>query len=335
MILHTTKKNTHMTNPTTNPILTAVFYTGIVDDKTFLRCLDTLCENVLHHHRNQTAVVFAVLSSNEREKHEGILRSRLAKQNSVIGSIEWVDHSTEAFQSVKRETLQILETCIQNGNCEYFEKSDALLEYYRIFVAYQTMVRYEYKNRMRFDFITRTRPDAIFVSGIEYPPHDLSEDKIRECVAYIREHTKYTKNHEVVALLMNGLFIPGRFTDSSDVDFLTHSLVDMDHVVDLDDPKSIVDYVQTGKYVITIGKNLLFITRRHHFTLLPTLGVTYGMYFLSSIKQWLDPPSQFQICALLDRYAIFDSITKAEAETTRDFVPSKVSKELGCVFIAS
>lgn len=307
---------------------TALFYCGILDDKTLPRCIESIQKYVLP---NANIKIFAVLSSNEREKHENFIRTNLG---SNISSIDWVDHSSVEFQMVKSSILPILKACVKNNDLNYFENSDVLLEYFRLYIANQKMVEFEYKNNIRFDFICRIRPDAVLCSHLMYPSENIKENHVKERLDMIQE--KYKNPYEVLSIFMNSLFVPDRIHGSEvKGEFFTHSLVKMEEMIDMTSTEAIIDYIQNGKYIVSIGKNMMFITRRHHYTLLSVLGLTYGNYYLPSFKQWLDPPEQFQICCLMDRYAIFDSITKAEIQIIKNFDESLVNSDNGFMFIVS
>jgi hypothetical protein len=235
---------------------------------------------------------------------------------------------------VKAHVIDMLKDCIHEKHRAYLEDSDALLEYFRIYKAYSAMVKHEYANKTRFDYIVRIRPDAIFCAPIFFPSHcNLSSDSFSTRLSHIRQ--KYTSPNEILAILIHSFFLPHRVESKKPVDFMAHSLDDLDRLVPSQDEKKLLEFIENGKYMITIGKNLMFVTPRRHFGMLACLGVSYGQHFLPNFKQWLDPPAQFQICALLNGYTIFDSMTKQEMDVIRNFNADKVNLENGFMFVAS
>lgn len=302
----------------------AIFYCGIIDDKLLSTCAESVRNNMLNEKETK---MFMVLSSNMKDQHELFLQQNFADS---IAAIEWVDHDVVAVQCVKQSVIEMIESCTNEKHCDYFKNSDALLEYYRIYRAYQLMTKYEYTNKVRFDYITRIRPDAIFCSALQYPPEQIPIELIQPRIDQIKK--VYKNNNELLSLVIHSLYLPQRVETKNDADFFSHSLEDLDNTKNV---STIIDYIQTGKYIITIGKNLMFVTKRRHFSMLSCLGVSYGQYFLPGFKQWLDPPYQFQICALLNGYTIFDSVTKSELQVIRNFDSQKVTVENGFMFIAS
>lgn len=303
----------------------AIFYCGIIDDKLLVTCSESIKNNMLDE---KDTKMFMVLSSNMKEQHESFLRQHFAES---IGAIEWVDHSVQAVQCVKQSVIELIESCISEKHCDYFKDSDALLEYYRIYRAYQLMTKYEYTHKVRFDYITRIRPDAIFCSRLQYPPEQISAESIQPRMDQIQK--VYKNKNELLSLVIHSLYLPQRIETKNDAEFFSHSLENLENTEN--NVTTIIEYIQSGKYIVTIGKNLMFVTKRHHFSMLSCLGVSYGQYFLPGFKQWLDPPYQFQICALLNGYTIFDSITKSELQVIRNFDSQKVTPDQGFMFIAS
>lgn len=302
----------------------ALLYCGIVDDNTIQTCLNSVKTHLLDN-----TIVFMVLSSSMKEKHEMLIRNAISPD--ILAHIDWVGHDTDHVQHVKNSVLQTISSCVSGKHKDYLENSDALLEYYRVHKAYEALVKYEYENKTRFDYITRIRPDAIFCGSISYPSEEnITKESLEIRLNHIRK--KYHKNHEILAMLVYSYFLPQRVESTHPADFLVHSLEDLEKSTILDDYTSLV---KNGKYLLTIGKNLMFITKRHHFNMLAYLGLSYGHHFLPGFKQWLDPPEQFQICALLNGYSIFDSITKQELAVIKNYDSSKVNIENGFMFIAS
>lgn len=302
----------------------ALFYCGIIDDKLLSTCAESIKNNLLNEPGTK---MFMVLSSSKKEQHDSYLRTLFA---DALAEIEWVDHTTPAVGCVKTSVIDMIESCITEKHSEYFRDSDALLEYFRVYRAYQLMTKYEYANKMRFDYVTRVRPDAIFCSTLKYPPRHLSAELLQPRIDQIK--AVYKNNNELLSLVIHSLFLPQRIEMKNEVDFRSQSLEDLDNK---GDTTQILKYIEDGKFIITIGKNLMFVTHRRHFDMLSCLGVSYGQYFLPGFKHWLDPPYQFQICALLNGYTIFDSSSKIELEVIRNFDAAKVEMANGFMFIAS
>lgn len=306
----------------------ALFYCGIIDDKTLNICMDSINQFIV----NDNTKIFMAITSNQAAKHEELFRTKSCYKNVV--HIEWIDRNTDSIKDLKKDILNMLSDCISDKHETYLSDSDALMEYYRIYKAYTAMIKYEYSKNTRFDTIVRVRPDALFCAPMLFPTFEnITKESIQLRLQDILK--KYTKTSDILSILIHSLYLPNRVTTTRPADFLTHSLEEIDKLVDIKNIESMIQYLKYGKFVLTIGKNLLFMTKRHHFTFLAALGITYGQYYLPEFKQWLDPPYQFQISALMNGFTIFDSITKDELDVIKNYDPSKVTDENGFMFIAS
>lgn len=291
----------------------AVIYTGQV--RTIEKTFKYFLNNVLLH---ADVHVFAVLESDNPQKYQKILNDQLY---SHLKALEWLDPNDFCWINLKERLLSNMNITDHWKN--YLRNSGSMIEYYQLYQAYQAMVKFEYLNDFRYDYIIRTRPDIIITKPIDFNWLNMDIVTIKECMDRIMQKTDNADcmAKENINLFMNSLLDFERIY-CDDLLFKNHfgnkfnNRFDSSDIWTIDECyENLLDYVKKGKYLLSLRTNLVYIVKREFFYLIPSLGITYGLFKMTNNEYWFDAESQFQEIAIQSGLAIFDSTTNLEGNS--------------------
>jgi hypothetical protein len=75
------------------------------------------------------------------------------------------------------------------------------------------------------------------------------------------------------------------------------------------------EYLNKGKFIITLRQNVLFFIKRKYMTFIAPLGITYGLYKNKNDDYWFNAENQLRQICIENDVDIFDSCTTLEEDS--------------------
>jgi hypothetical protein len=296
----------------------AILYTG--ETRTIEKTIGIFKRNVLEGTQNiaLNIHVFAVLQGNCALEPSETMGDHLK-------SLEWFDRTDPTWKSIQRRLLATIP--IDDHWKSYLENSGSMIEYYQLYLAYSNMCRVEFSTNTTYDFVMRIRPDIVINKPIDFSVFMQNQTSCINLMDRIRagayDDTPLTK-HDIY-LFMNSLLDPGRYKHMTHM----HSNAPMEtyynenaEVNDLCanfSYSALANYIRSGQYVISLRKNVVYLTNRKHFARIASLGVMYGMQRMPGSERWFDAESQFETACINGGFAVFNSTTTLEDKSLYEY----------------
>lgn len=288
----------------------AIIYTG--ESRTIESTIQTFKDHIL---LNENYHVFSVLQSINSECTEKLVKTHM-KDN--LKSYENFDKNDILWNKIQDNLLNII-----NPNDFWYSylkhKSGSMIEYYQMYLAYQKIVDYEYKNNFKYDYVIRIRCDVIITHPIYFDWDLYDEAYIKKCFEEIQVKKKYENliNPDALIIFMNSLFFKNRIYCDTEIKnnciISTESFAILLQIKDENMFFSMLKrYINKGKFLITLRHNVIFFIKRKYMSFIAPLGITYGMYRMKDNEMWFNSENQLKQICIENDIDIFDSYTKLE-----------------------
>lgn len=294
-----------------------IIYTG--ESRTIESTIETFKDNIL---LNDNYHVFAVLQTENSEYIEKLVKANI-KDN--LKSYENFNKNDFCWNVIQDNLLNIIKT--NEFWYQYLKyKSGSMIEYYQMYLAYQRIVEYEYKNNFKYDYVIRIRCDVIITHPIYFDWDMYDEAYIKKCFEEIQAHKKYENLicPDALIIFMNSLFFKNRIY--CDVEIENNCIISSDNFkifLQTNNEKiffsMLKEYLNKGKFLITLRENVIFFIKRKYMTFIALLGITYGMYKNKKDDYWFNSESQLKQICIENDIDIFDSYTKLEVDSLYNY----------------
>ena len=135
----------------------AIIYTG--ESRTIETTIKTFKDHIL---LNENYHVYAVLQSSNTELTQQLVKTHM---NNNLKSYENFNKDDFCWNVIQDNLLNIIKT--NHFWYEYLKhKSGSMIEYYQMYLAYQKIVDYEYRENFKYDYVIRIRSDVIITHHI-------------------------------------------------------------------------------------------------------------------------------------------------------------------------
>jgi hypothetical protein len=291
----------------------AIIYTG--EARTIETTIKTFKEHIL---LNENHHVFAVVQSSNSELTEQLVKTHM-KDN--LKNYEKFNKNDFCWNVIQDNLLNIINT--NHFWYEYLKyKSGSMIEYYQMFLAYQKIVDYEYRENFKYDYVIRIRCDVIITHPIYFDWDSFDESYIKQCFEEIQKQKNYENliSSDSLGTFMNSIFFKNRIYSTIKVE--NNCIISSDNFKFLLQTNNEIiffsmlkDYLNKGKFIITLRENVLFFIKRKYMTFIAPLGITYGMYKNKSNDYWFNAENQLKQICIENDIDIFDSHTILEEES--------------------
>jgi hypothetical protein len=293
----------------------AVLYTGAL--RTIEKTIRYLKENVL---LNENVHVFACLENDtERptEEWEKWLRDQLG------GHLKQLDfgklREDWTFIHLRERILMYLD--VTESWKGYLRNSGSIIEHYHIWLTNQVMCHYENTNKFKYDYVIRCRTDTIFGKPIDFHWLKYSNSEIEQRIAHIQselgKHNLAYDKYKLLYYFMTTMIHDNLFQN---IPLLQVSPFFATNQSCPESAQEILDYIQRGRYILTMRENLLYIIKREYFTLLPCVALLYGtLRYPNDDPIWFNSESQFKGACYNSNLTIFDYSTNFESKSLYEF----------------
>lgn len=208
--------------------------------------------------------------------------------------------------------------CLVPEVADYLRTSGSMIEYYQMQMAYMEMLKYERRHNITYDYVIRLRPDVVIAQPLTFDWLQWSVEDIEKRFLDIQ---KVTQSSEVYC---QGNFV--RFMNTvyrSTVDCLLDAEMEADppqNIFQPAVPAQIQTYLQHGRYILTLRKNVVYMLPRKCMALIACLGSTFGMYHNPNHSEWWwNAESQLRFVCQDHGIQTFDSGTALEVESLYNY----------------
>ena len=272
---------------------TAVLFTGAL--RTVKKTMRYMKQNLLLHRDVHVFACLQHMSSDPAEDWNTWLRTELGIH---CISITWIDHHAFTQWEPQREHL-LRHMAISEEWKHYLRNSGSMIEYVQLQHAYLAMCNHEQLLNFQYDYVVRARTDTVITKPIDFHWLRWTEEEVEErmCLIYEKlvEWGMDSERKNVFSYFMSTVlsddvipnlnqlligYLPSHTAGKHDVPSTAHQLN---------------KYLRTGKYILTVRKNLIYVVKRSFFHMIPSLTSLYGTFRSPhSDHCWFNAECQFQ-----------------------------------------
>ena len=272
----------------------AIILTGSL--RTIKRTAKFTRRNILECNKNNECDLFICIQNDSQEPDEK-WEEWFHKEFNCIKSIVWFSYGyyQEWFRWRDKQLNNIpLEDYWRN----FLKIGGSTIEYAQLQIAYTNMVEFEIKQRIKYDYIVRTRTDSIFSKPVDFhwlhwTLKDIEErrDRIKNTLISLNLPSE---DIDVFKAFMCTVISDDVISNLSNIIAMCQYVPNPTETTFPKSVEEIYDYIHKGRYILTIRKNHLYIVRRDLFHIIPSLGYFYGCFKTDRDECWFNAESQFR-----------------------------------------
>jgi hypothetical protein len=293
----------------------AVIYTGAL--RTVEKTIKYLKKNLI---LNDNVHIFACLENDSNKPTEEWMKWFHEQLGDNLKDIAFgsIRHDG-TFINLRERILSFLN--ISDNWKAYLRNSGSMIEHYQIWLTNQIMCNYEQKNNFRYDYVIRCRTDTIFGKPIDFSWLNYTEENINERLTKIKNILIQNKiNYDCNQLLyyfMTTIINEDLIENIQNID-ISNTYNELKNIND--SSAFIKNYIDTGRYILTIRENLLYIVKRDYFSLIPSIGLLFGtLRYAKEDPIWYNSEGQFKAACYNSQLMIFDYTTSFENKSLYEF----------------
>jgi len=272
---------------------TAILFTGAL--RTVKKTMRYLKQNLLLHREVHVFACLQNTSSDSTDTWNIWLRTVLGAH---CISITWIDQTVLSQWEPQREHLLRMMSISEDWK-NYLRNSGSMIEYLQLQYAYLAMCNYEQLLGFQYDYVIRARTDTVITKPLDFHWLRWSDDEVEERMELIYQTLvkmgmdngptsvfSYFMSTVLSDDLIPNLkqlrigYLPSHSASKQDVPSTAHQLN---------------KYLRSGKYILTVRKNVVYVVRRSLFHMIPALGSLYGTFRSPhSDHCWFNAECQFQ-----------------------------------------
>lgn len=231
-----------------------------------------------------------------------------------LKSIQWFDKDAHP-EWVHHRDMLLKNMCLDRTWKDYLKHSGSMIEYYQLQLAYMKVCHYEQSSGVTYDYLVRARTDTIWVKPVDFHWLSWTEGEIQARVSRITEEMVASQ----IPVTASNVLRYFMCTILSDDVIPNLEWIFADYAACPTEPDAegtllrLNEYIQAGRYILTLRKNNLYLVRRDLFHMIPSLGTMYG--FLRSPvadEYWFNAECQFRSACYHSCLTIFDYSTMFE-----------------------
>jgi hypothetical protein len=268
----------------------AVLYTGAL--RTIEKAIRFFKDHVL---LDKDIHVFACIQNDTGKSNEEWTQWIQGQMGDNLKQIQWFSKRDPTWWSLQECLVNDL--VISDRWKNYLKTSGSMIEYYQMFFAYKQLNKFEEVHEFRYDYILRCRTDAIFAKPIDFHWLSWDESYIEQRIEHIKSGLM-SKYGEVTPSTLFTYFMNTLLHETT-LENIPNIMAELVPGPDFTPPSTASEYksyLNEGKYILSIRKNVQYIVRRNLFHIQPSLGVTYGLWRRPGDQNpnWFDAESQFE-----------------------------------------
>jgi hypothetical protein len=314
----------------------AILYTGEV--RTIEKTIPYLYAHILDP--NPDAHLFVTVQARTTEdetRYQEIIENNIPF--SQLKSLQWFKKEDPAWQQIQNTLISNITTITDQWK-NYLKTSGSMIEYYQLYLSYLKMVEYEQTHGFQYDYVMRFRTDTVLNKPLDFAWTEKTIPEIQQRMREIQTvicgpgSRKETITPKHIYYYMNSLFDNNRiyyledgyrqFTEDEKQYSYYKNDTQIQELLSVKDDLSLFysrfqKYIQTGNYLISLRKNVIYFAKRDNFHFIPCLGFMYGTFRDATNPYWFNSENQFQYCCMTQKMTIFDSRTELEDKSLYEY----------------
>jgi len=317
----------------------AILYTG--EFRTCETTLPYMKQNIL---LNDEVDVFATIQHSDSEYSERVIKTHLG---SHLKQLIHFNKTDETWNLLQDDLLHKM--AIHPQTHYYLKNSGSMIEYYQAFLSFNAVMNYEALNNFQYDYIVRLRTDVIYTQPLNFNFLNMTVEDIIDNFKLIQGITQEPAllTFKNLAYFFNNLLGEnqhikknriGATTANLDIHTNSEQLKQLLDAIGIANEQtlwtnsiwtntiwtntiweSIRHYINKGKYIITLRKNVFYVIKREFYQDIMHLGLTYGSYTNPDNAYWWNAESQLQEICKVNNISIFDSTTLLEDKSLYEY----------------
>ena len=303
-------------------MLIAILYTGEL--RTCFKTIEYTKKNIL---LNDDIHVFATIQNADTIECNEFIKTHIG---SNLKNLTHFNKTEIVWNFIQDELLSKMS--INNSTYNYLKQSGSMIENYQSYLSYKSLLEYEKAQNIKYDYIVRLRTDIIYTQQLNFNFTKLTISDIKENLQLINNITKERNllSLKNVKLFFNNLLFEKNkilrnsanylnidiHSNSDNFNIILNCIINENKNKNENNENNILEnihrFLNDGKYIITIRKNLFFLIKRDFFSEIVNLGITYGIYKNNIDEYWWNSESQLQEICKQNNITIFDSATLIE-----------------------
>lgn len=234
-----------------------------------------------------------------------------------IRSIQWFSKERMADWVVQRDRL-LAHMPLEEVWKAYLRNSGSMIEYAQLHLAYLEMVEREYRSGWRYDYVVRARTDSIYTKPVDFHWLRWTEEEVSARMDRIREGLRLSNKNDtidhVVTHFMATLLSDDVLPNLQNIN--ASSLLSPTQSALPSSAGALKEYLQNGRYMMTLRKNNLYLAPRSCFYMVPSLAHMYGQFRSPySDNYWFNAEGQFRDACYYSCVSVFDYTTDFEEKS--------------------
>lgn len=232
-----------------------------------------------------------------------------------IRSLIWFSKDRMADWATHRERL-LSHMPLEESWKAYLRNSGSMIEYAQLHLAYLDMVEREYRCGWRYDYVVRARTDSIYTKPVDFHWLRWTEEEVEARMNQIREGLRavHKDPQSVATYFMATVLSEDVLSNLQNIN--ASSLLSPTESALPDSAAALKDYLHTGRYMLTLRKNNLYVAPRTCFYMIPSLAHMYGQFRSPySDNYWFNAEGQFRDACYYSCVSVFDYTTDFEEKS--------------------
>ncbi len=264
---------------------------------------------------NSDVHIFACIQNDtglENSEWETWIRSEIGEN---LKSIEWFQNTAE-WATIRDRALS--HTGIPPQWKNYLATSGSMVEYQQLYLAYLKMSSQEAHDQQKYEFVVRSRTDTLFAKPIDFHWLQWSDEEVQSRLEKVKAHLDSSSEGQKDPKKILHFFMTTIFSDDL-IKNIPNICYDPKYTVDQWVPNSASElnqFIRTGKYILTIRANNLYICNRQFFYLIPSLAFMFGhLHAPVCDEYWFNAENQFRSACYYSGLRAFDYNTWFEDQS--------------------
>lgn len=250
---------------------TVVILTGQL--RTIRKTMRFLKRNVVFDQQD----VFACLQNDTQESDESWAAWFHHELPGLRGLIWFSETTCPEWVPLRTRLVEAMN--ISNLWKDYLKNSGSMIEYYQLYLAYHALEHYEQHVGVQYDQLIRMRTDSVFLKPIDFHWLHWSVNDVtarwNRIAALLESHQMPCGSSDVFRVFMGTLLSDDVLTQTP---LLFVRTLGHEQFAAPNTMEGVRDYLHSGRYLMGIRTNNLYVVRRDLFRLMPCLGTMYGMF---------------------------------------------------------
>jgi len=294
----------------------AIILTGAL--RTIKKTIRYLKSHCIHHHHYH---IFACVQNDTNQSEDYWSNWFQSQLGDHIKSHQWFTLDRYPEWVTHREH-QLHNLVLHQNWKNYLRNSGSMIEYFQLQMAYMRMCYHEQMQGYEYEYILRARTDSIYAKPVDFHWLKWTDEEVAARIERIKEELVSSKfevtDKNVLRYFMNTIISDDLIPNIERIQ-ADYCPSPTETAVPSVEPAALNEYIRSGRYILTIRKNNLYVVRRNLFHMIPSLGTMYGfMRSPYSDEYWFNAECMFRSACYFSCLTIYDYGTAFEDRTVEN-----------------